>query len=161
MRHDAGSTIRPDPLAYFLTWTTYGSWLPGDVRGWVDHGGAIRETNERLVRGARRLLRHPVVVLDRSRRDLVERVIREHCAFREWGVEAVQCRTTHVHAVVAAMVVPEEVLRSLKSRCSRKLSEATGRAGPWWTKGGSKRRLYERRAVENVAMYVMECQGRR
>lgn len=23
-----------DPLTYFITWTTYGTWLPGDVRGW-------------------------------------------------------------------------------------------------------------------------------
>jgi len=28
----------PDPLAYFLTWTTYGTWLPGDERGWVLKG---------------------------------------------------------------------------------------------------------------------------
>ena len=26
----------PEPLAYFLTWTTYGTWLPGDDRGWTD-----------------------------------------------------------------------------------------------------------------------------
>jgi hypothetical protein len=24
---------RDEPLAYFLTWTTYGTWLPGDERG--------------------------------------------------------------------------------------------------------------------------------
>ena len=30
-----GDTILPEPLAYFLTWTTYGTWLPGDERGWV------------------------------------------------------------------------------------------------------------------------------
>lgn len=28
----------PDPLAFFLTWTTYGTWLPGDERGWVAKG---------------------------------------------------------------------------------------------------------------------------
>ena len=27
----------PEPIAYFLTWTTYGSWLPGDQRGWVQY----------------------------------------------------------------------------------------------------------------------------
>ena len=30
-----------EPLAYFLTWTTYGTWLPGDGRGWVEKNGAI------------------------------------------------------------------------------------------------------------------------
>jgi hypothetical protein len=26
-----------DPLAYFITWATYGTWLPGDERGWVEY----------------------------------------------------------------------------------------------------------------------------
>jgi hypothetical protein len=26
------------PLAYFLIWTTYGTWLPGDERGWNRKG---------------------------------------------------------------------------------------------------------------------------
>jgi REP element-mobilizing transposase RayT len=25
-----------DPIGYFLTWVTYGTWLPGDARGWVE-----------------------------------------------------------------------------------------------------------------------------
>ena len=27
----------PEPLADFLTWPTYGTWLPGDRRGWVEY----------------------------------------------------------------------------------------------------------------------------
>jgi hypothetical protein len=27
----------PAPLAYFITWGTYGTWLPGDQRGWVEY----------------------------------------------------------------------------------------------------------------------------
>ena len=23
------------PIAYHIIWTTYGTWLPGDARGWV------------------------------------------------------------------------------------------------------------------------------
>jgi hypothetical protein len=25
-------------IAYHLTWATYGTWLPGDARGWVKWG---------------------------------------------------------------------------------------------------------------------------
>jgi hypothetical protein len=25
----------PSILAYHLTWTTYGTWLSGDIRGWI------------------------------------------------------------------------------------------------------------------------------
>jgi hypothetical protein len=35
------------PLAYFISWTTYGSWLPGDERGWVEKGTeGIQEADE-------------------------------------------------------------------------------------------------------------------
>ena len=27
------------PLAYLITWTTYGTWLHGDDRGSFDHNG--------------------------------------------------------------------------------------------------------------------------
>ena len=27
----------PEPLADFLTWPTYVTWLPGDQRGWVEY----------------------------------------------------------------------------------------------------------------------------
>src|SRR5437868_1076725 len=25
------------PIAFLFTWTTYGTWLPGDARGWVEY----------------------------------------------------------------------------------------------------------------------------
>jgi hypothetical protein len=27
--------IAPTILAYFITWTSYRTWLPGDFRGWI------------------------------------------------------------------------------------------------------------------------------
>ena len=50
----------PEPLAYFLTWPTYGTWLPGDERGWVEyrHGWQLpdparkREAQARLTEDA-------------------------------------------------------------------------------------------------------------
>ena len=36
------STIYDHPLAYFLTWPTYGTWLPGDERGWTAYHGGWR-----------------------------------------------------------------------------------------------------------------------
>ncbi len=29
-------------IAYFSTWTTYGTWLPGDERGWFSRNGGLR-----------------------------------------------------------------------------------------------------------------------
>ena len=43
-----------EPLAYFITWTTYGTWLPGDERGWNRKGLAeMQAGNSRLESAAR------------------------------------------------------------------------------------------------------------
>lgn len=161
MPHDVGSIIRPDPLAFFLTWTTYGSWLPGDARGWVAKRGVQHTANPRLARAMHRLLASPRVSLDARQRLIVEQAVREHCRFRGWTMHAVACRTTHVHAVVsAAQRSPEAVLRSLKARCSRQLSDRLAAQGRWWTMGGSARRVYNTQSLENVVVYVCECQDK-
>jgi hypothetical protein len=30
-------------IAFFSTWTTYGTWLPGDPRSWYQRGRGLRE----------------------------------------------------------------------------------------------------------------------
>ena len=41
MINEAYRNSMEETLAYFLTWTTYGSWLPGDERNWVDKRGEL------------------------------------------------------------------------------------------------------------------------
>ena len=44
-------------LAYFITWTTYGTWLPGDKRGWVKAGmQGIQAPDSELEHEARKLM---------------------------------------------------------------------------------------------------------
>jgi REP element-mobilizing transposase RayT len=160
MRHEHSSVIDPDPVAFFLTWTTYGSWLPGDARGWVGRHGAIGTPSNSLARSAGRLLRTAPVVLGTAQRRTVETTLREQCAFYAWRLHAVACRTSHVHVVVSAPDRdPTDVLRSLKAWSSRRLSEAGAkRTVPWWTKSGSVRRIYGMDGVSRVVEYVLECQ---
>ena len=49
-----------EPLAYFLTWTTYGTWLPGDERGWNRKGAPeILPPNALFVEMAQSQLKRP------------------------------------------------------------------------------------------------------
>jgi len=65
-------------------------------------------------------------------------------------------RTNHVHVVVTADIVPEEVLRQLKAWCARFLNADSGRR-TWWTEHGSTRWLNTqetfKRAIEYVSSY--------
>src|SRR5688572_28029690 len=90
-------------LAYHLIWTTYGSWLPGDARGWVEseHSGVLPPDPDREDR-ARELMADEAVCLNQPQRAIVEQTIRDHCTIRRWSLHAVNVRTNHVHVVAAA-----------------------------------------------------------
>jgi len=92
----------PEPRAFFLTWTTYGSWLPGDDRGWSDDRGVLREPSVRLMSSARRRLTSSAVSLTLMQRERVVETITRHCQHRQWKLFAVACRSQHVHVVVSA-----------------------------------------------------------
>ena len=69
-----------DPLAYHITWTTYGTWLPGDSRGWVkSKAPGIQAPNARVEEGARGKLDQTPVMLTEEERQIVEQTIRRHC----------------------------------------------------------------------------------
>ena len=52
--------MSPDVLATFVTTTSYGTWLPGDLRGYVKDG-AILPPNPKLLDDSRSLMKGPAV----------------------------------------------------------------------------------------------------
>jgi hypothetical protein len=151
----------PEPLAFFLTWTTYGSWLPGDDRGWSDDRGVLREPSFRLMSSARRRLTGSAVSLTLMQRERVVETITRHCQHRQWKLFAVACRSQHVHVVVSAVAYqPVVVSQQLKMWAARALATGGTPAGGIWTRGCSRRRIYDERSLHAVVQYVAECQDR-
>jgi hypothetical protein len=58
---------KPEPLAYFLTWTTYGTWLPGDERGWVRYRRGMQAPDSILKREAAARMTDDACRLDSER----------------------------------------------------------------------------------------------
>lgn len=151
-----------EPLGYLLTWTTYGTWLPGDERGWTKRGGGDQEPDEVREKYAERRLSHAIVVsLNRQQRQIVEETIRKHCEYRGWKLHAVSCRSNHVHVVVTASVPPKEVLKQFKAWTARCLNELVPRRKRWWTDRGSGRFLNCDDGLEKATIYVRESQDRK
>ncbi|MBL9125063.1 MAG: transposase [Planctomycetaceae bacterium] len=158
------------PLAYFLTWATYGTWLPGDDRGWTRRGHGWQAPDLARVRRCRESMREVPCRLDMRQRLLVEATITRHCQVRNWSLHAVSCRSNHVHVVVSAPVHPDEVRNQLKSWCTRRLKEdqaqrfATGLGQPtqvrgrWWGEGCSKRYINDEAGLEAAILYVRDAQ---
>ena len=65
----------PEPLAYFLTWPTYGTWLPGDERGWVEYRHGWQLPDPARKREAQARLTDDACLLDQDQRRLVELTI--------------------------------------------------------------------------------------
>ena len=120
------------PLAYLITFRTYGTWLHGDERGWYA-----------------------------KQRPIVERTIREVCDFRGWKVSAINVRTNHAHVVVSAATVPEKVMKDFKAYATRGLRTAGlwNFSHSPWVDGGSKRYLWSETSVTNACEYVVNGQG--
>jgi REP element-mobilizing transposase RayT len=119
------------PIAYFLTWRTYGTFLHGDPRGSVGAGHntpgtPLMPTDPRLEEAERFLMPQPPYVMGTDERAVVDRAIRDHCALRNWAIHALNVRTTHVHIVVSCHGThsPELAMAQLKSWGTRRLREA-------------------------------------
>ena len=155
-------------LAYHLIWSTYGTWLPGDVRGWVKKKTpGIQEPDRQREQQACEQMAEEAVLLTLGQRALVEETIRAHCQIRQWSLHAVNVRSNHVHVVLTADRDAKEVMNQLKAWCSRKLSDATGLKNPvafkagrrrWFTEGGDPEKIEEETYLNNAIQYVLEGQ---
>ncbi|RPI58778.1 MAG: hypothetical protein EHM48_09775 [Planctomycetaceae bacterium] len=150
------------PLAYFLTWTTYGTWLPGDERCSVNRlanwPGAERvPPHDGLKNYAVTQMNSPAFVLDENQRTIVQAVIKSHCEKRGWELLAVNCRTNHVHVVVKCGDIAAKIVRNqFKSYATRALRDAgLTNQQQVWTKDGSDRMLWNERAVSAAVEYVL------
>jgi REP element-mobilizing transposase RayT len=155
-----------EPLAYFITFTTYGTWLHGRVTGSVDRkhnapGTPFLSTDARLEDCRRRAMRQEPYSLDEGRRGVVLRTIREVARHRGWRLWAAHVRTNHVHIVVTAPAKPEKVMADFKAWASRRLREIFSEDADRdrWTQHGSTRWLNHESSLESGITYVLDEQG--
>jgi REP element-mobilizing transposase RayT len=155
------------PLAYLITFRTYGTWLHGDERGSVNRFRNAYRTrrlpSERtwLKKNTDRLKRIPVKLSARQRAS-VKAAIREVCKHKGWALIAINVRTNHVHLVVAiGEASASAALNAFKAYATKRMREDGNwieSATPWVDKG-SQRYLWNERSVERAVDYVLHGQG--
>jgi REP element-mobilizing transposase RayT len=163
-----------DPLAYFITWTCYGTWLPGDERGWNKWQKGEKIPQPLLADWCKERLAEKPIVLSEDQRAVVENTIAKHCKLRGWKLHAVNCRSNHCHVVVSANShAGEQVRDQFKAWCTRKLKEAEERnrmeavgrkpsgiepRENWWTRKGGVRYVFDEESLEAAIRYTREAQ---
>ncbi len=148
------------PIAFFLTWPTYGTWLPGDDRGWIEyhHGWQMPDTARVLESNAK--MKEDACILVPAERQIVEAQVAETCQHRGWELHAVTCRSNHMHIVVGAFDThPKKIRIDIKAWCTRRLKE---RSNPnrenWWAERGSQRYIWDDDGLVTVVQYASEAQ---
>jgi REP element-mobilizing transposase RayT len=157
------------PAAYLITFRAYGTWLHGDERGAVDvHRGQNRyralkvPDNPKLESLMSRNMKQDPFLLDEKMRATVDLAIRQVCDLRGYDLLAINVRTNHVHAVVAAQCKPEHIADSFKSYSTRELRREClidAQTKPW-SRGRSRKYLWKSKHVDAAIWYVLYSQGK-
>ena len=152
------------PIAYFLTFSTYGTRLHGDKRGSVHHQKNQFATphfnyNSGINEACYERLNQPVFYLNTAQRAVSLEIIKTQCIFRKWALLAAHVRTNHIHIVLQANETPEKILTIFKSYISRALNDLQKVKIKRWTRHGSTLYLWKTENLEAVIKYVIYEQG--
>ncbi len=169
---------------WLLTNTCYGTWLPGDARGFVgqvlehrpyepDEKRRIRhdlpgtphdEDLPGLVFAASALVKGQPIELALEHAEVLLGQFQETAEFRGWDLLAVAIMFNHFHIVVGVPGDPKpaKILGDFKSWATRTLSQRVGAfpSETWWTERGSKRKLPDEAAIAAAVHYVLHDQFR-
>jgi REP element-mobilizing transposase RayT len=154
-------------LAHFLTFSTYGTHLPGSEKGWIDaqhsvRGSPILEPNPmRQTYWQTHLKEPPWTMREAEHRQTVLEAICFVCTHRQYAAHALHVRTTHVHAVIGGQASPERMLSDFKAYATRALRRTFPhiQRTRYRAHHGSTRYLWDQGSLQAAVDYVLNGQG--
>jgi len=156
------------PIAYLITFTTYGTWLHGDKRGSVNdehnrYGSAFMAPDSTLHTKEESALKNPSFMLGSRQQEKVLEAILQVCRFRSWFAHAVHVRANHVHIVVSGREKPEQMMVDFKAYSTRAIkrhhNEQT-KTKKYWTRHGSTKYIWTKERLASAIRYVKNEQGK-
>lgn len=154
------------PLAYFITFSSYGTRLHGSENGSVDrkhnrYGDDLIPPKPSLEYYEKQNQKHPAITFEPVQRQIILETIREVCSYRHWSPYAIHVRTNHVHVVVSVSKKPEKALHDFQAYATRHLREQYPilKDRKIWTRHGSTRYLWDRKKLFETILYVIHEQG--
>jgi len=141
-------------LATFVTTTTYGTWLPGDARGFVEDDRILPSDPVRL-RRAQSLMKNAPVLLSEAEQTCLFRALGAACD--EFGYELTDCtvESWHVHWIVGHGF---DAVPVMAGRLKTRMRQALAR-GRIWTDGYCHHCLYTMNEIEAVQGYIVRHSG--
>jgi len=146
-------SIMSKMIAYMVTWTTYGSWLQGDNRGYVKHG-KIMQGNQQLLLANRRLQTTKTIKLNPKQRAIVYQAILNEAKRIYQIIKAISVCEHHVHIVARPC---KESIPQIVSRYKNVAMFALCKNNPIsriWTRGFDKRFCFTDDDLKHRINYV-------
>lgn len=138
----------------FVTTTSYGSWLPGDVRGYVRRG-VILPGDAELLKISRRLMNGSAVRFSTAERAALFAALVEACAEFGYRLSDATIESWHVHILLFhGEDKIETVMGRLKTRMRQRLAR-----GRIWTEGYCAEPICDDAAVLPVQEYIARHDG--
>src|SRR6266851_4705975 len=155
-----------DPIAFMFTWSTYGTWLPGDARGWVEYRQGFQLPDPILELECAARMTEDACRLEPHQRERVHKQVAETCRHKGWILHAVNCRSNHIHVLLSGTAHPKVIREQLKAWCTRRLNEQQVELGipegerrsKWWTERGSIRWIFSESDLADAIDYVLNRQ---
>jgi len=142
-------------IGFMATWTTYGTWLQGDKRGYVKNG-AVLEANVELEKYNKILLRQNIVKIPKHLRTTVKNSILQEAEEIGQKVYAITVCSNHVHIVVESIGKRCGYSVGRFKRAATKALKEYGFSNIVWTKGFDKRYCYHQHELDTKIKYVQK-----
>jgi REP element-mobilizing transposase RayT len=156
------------PLAYDITFGTYGTRLHGDERGTVDR--RMNEPSEPII-GAEpawewmeyNRLRFPVREFEIAQRQLVERLLPDVCARGGWQLRVAAAGKDHVHKLLTGEADGEVIHKLLKRWLGQSLAShiPLEPEQTFWAECGSVKWVWTAEYLARVTKYVRDQRATR
>jgi REP element-mobilizing transposase RayT len=167
--------MRTTPFAIHVTWTCYGTRLPGDERGYVSntlladdsyapgerqYGMPVMKDDSETRSRAVTLQKHETVWLVREQAVCVAVNLLKAVEARGWWIPRAAVMANHTHVLVGSC--PQDgptVRRILKGVSQAALSRQHGSPRRWWTENGSNRYKFDQPAIDAAIEYIARQEG--
>jgi len=136
-----------------ITFTTYGTWLQGDERGFVKEGKTYAANQSLVDLNKQNLSKNPVK-LSKNHRVITAKAIIEKSDQLNQKILALTVCSNHVHIVADYISMPIGKVVSYYKNAAQAALRKAGLPGRIWTKGFDKRYCFDEQALKSRIDYV-------
>src|SRR3972149_8575446 len=141
-------------IGYMVTWTTYGTWLQGDKRGYVKNGKILPDNNK-LKSANQKQQKFQAVKLNSSQKDIVRKAILQEAQKINQKIPAIAVCSNHVHIVAEVSSESIEKIVHRYKRLSTFVLRKAGLDGKIWSTGRSEEHTSELQPQSNLVCRLL------